>query len=96
MAGYNVRTQFTATVHAEPGEVPLRVWRLIQLRYSGGNKVSIVYAAEPTDRSELPQLMWHLQRAASAYGFEVSVTDADGMTTQAPPISSASRRAGAR
>jgi hypothetical protein len=82
---YNGRAAFTATVH-EPGDAPAPFWRLIALRYPDGRQVSIVYAAEPADARELPRLMWQLQCAAGAYGFEITVT-ADGITTQAPPIS---------
>ncbi len=90
---YNGQPRFTATVHAEPGEVPARYWRLIRLSYPGGRQVSLIYAAEPADRSELPRLMWDLQCAASAHGFTITVTDADGVTTQVPPIPSGSRLA---
>jgi hypothetical protein len=92
---YNERSAFTATIYTEPDEVPSRFWRLIKLQYPGGDKVCIVYAAEPAHSSELPHLMWQLQRAASAYSFEISLTYADGITTQAPPTSSGSRRGSA-
>ena len=85
---YDGSPAFTATVHAD-GKVPAKFWREIRLRYPGGRTLTLVYLAEPADSSELPRLMWQLQVAAAVHRFTISVTDAGGLTTQAPPIRAA-------
>jgi hypothetical protein len=74
--------------------VPARFWRLITVRYPDGRQLALVYTAPPADPAELPSLVWQLQCAAGAYGFEITVT-ADRITTQAAPISLPPARAGA-
>jgi|GraSoiStandDraft_27_1057306.scaffolds.fasta_scaffold1434098_2 hypothetical protein len=91
-ASYDAPPAFSATVH-EPGEVPAKFWRLIELQYPNGRSLCLVYTAEPTDSSELPRLMWQLQCSAAVYRFTIIVIDADG-TTEAPPVPLRSRRAG--
>jgi hypothetical protein len=91
---YNGRPAFTATVHAD-GQMSAKFWRKIRLRYPGGRTLTLVYLAEPADSSELSRLMWQLQVAAERYGFEITITDANGITTQVPPIPSRSCRVGA-
>lgn len=81
--------RFSATVHDGP-RVPARFWRLIRLTWPSGGTASLVYAAEPADPSELPEVMWQLQVAAGLHGFEVEVVDPDGTTIPAPAIGRAS------
>jgi hypothetical protein len=77
-------------------DVPPRWWRKIELDYADGERVVLVYLAEPADPSELPELMWKLQCAAGRYGFRVAVITSDGRRTEAPPVRTRRGRRGRR
>jgi hypothetical protein len=82
--------QYACNAYADPAGVPPVFWRKIEMLYPASDRLmTLVYDREPDDASELPALMWKLQRAAGPNGFSIRVTDADGAVTAAPAITPA-------
>lgn len=86
---------FSCIAYADDGppryalsRLPDRWWRKIELTYPDGRQLVLVYDQEPAggEMSELPDLMWQLQNQSALLGFTVTVIDADGTRTDAPPI----------
>lgn len=75
--------------HFPPGrrlaDMPAAWWRKIEWRYPDGKSIVSVYEREP-EPDEIRALMWFLQSRAGEIGSQITVTDADGSSTDAPAI----------
>lgn len=71
----------------EPADIPPHRWRQIKLTYPGDRVITLAYEHAPSDPSELPELMWQLQRAARHRGYKITVILTDGTRVDAPAIS---------
>jgi hypothetical protein len=70
----------------EPGDMPAKWWRKIELAYPDGKTYTLVYERQPADSRELPDLMLKLQAMAGKHGFCITVTDKHGVRTGAGPF----------